>query len=221
MPNSDDFTMPPEKEKLHEILMKILTYQHSLADDRTVELEELCRKGVLSTVDADYLASHSVTYKPHQLSDYHAGDMLHMPLENGGCVFIGSCGPPLTKRRAPVSAFQPIVEHFLKLPRPQDELLLHIEFTEHDVMGVAPHMICFNLKSTEWRRRLSAIRGAGAEFAFHSLQDEEIQGSWALTFHIASDAQRTAAAVVAFLSRGCGLAQEAEVVYSAGALDAA
>jgi len=99
-----------------------------------------------------------------------------------GCVFVGPCGPPLTKSRARLSAFQPIVENFLGLPRPQDELLLHIEFTEHDGMGVAPHMICFNLKSTEWRRRLAAIRGAAAEFAFRPLQDEEIQGSWSLTF---------------------------------------
>ena len=98
--------------------------------------------------------------------------------------------------------------------------MLHIEFTEHDGMGVAPHMICFDLKSTEWRRRLPTIRGVAAEFAFHPLQDEEIQGSWALTFRIAPDAQRTSAAVVALLSRGCGLAHETEVVYSAGALDA-
>ena len=219
MPNSDDSTMPPEQEKLHEILMKILTYQHSLANDRAVELEELCRDGVLSPAEADYLASHSVTYKPHRLSDYHAGDMLHMPLESGGCVFIGPCGPPLTKRRAPLSAFQPIVENFLKLPRPQDELLLHIEFTELDGMGVAPHMICFNLKSTEWRRRLPAIRGAAAEFASRPLQDEEIQGSWSLTFHIAPDAQRTSAAVIALLNRGCGLTPQTEVIYLAGALD--
>src|SRR5437016_152063 len=131
MPDSEDFKTPPEQEQLHEILMKILTYQHSLSDDRAVDLDELRREGVLSPANAEFLTSHSVTYKPHRLSDYHAGDMLHMPT-NGGCVVFGPSGPPLTKRGASLSTFQPIVESFLRLPRPQDELLLHIEFTEHD-----------------------------------------------------------------------------------------
>src|SRR5213596_1277291 len=111
--------------------MKIVTYQHSLSNGRAVDLDELHRNGVLSPADAEFLSSHSVTYKPHRLSDYHAGDMLHMPTD-GGCVFIGPAGPPLTKRRASLGVFQSIVESFLRLPRPQDELLLHIEFTEHD-----------------------------------------------------------------------------------------
>jgi hypothetical protein len=87
----------------------------------------------------EFLTTRSVTYKPHRLSDYHAGDMLHMPTD-GGCVFIGPSGPPLTKRRSSLSDFQSIVESFLRSPRPQGELLLHIEFTDHDGMGVAPDL---------------------------------------------------------------------------------
>jgi hypothetical protein len=219
MPDSDDFQMPPGQEQLHEILMKIVTYQHSLSDGRAVELDELCREGVLAPSDVQFLTTHSVTYKPHRLSDYHAGDMLHMPTA-GGCIFIGPSGSPLTERRASVKVFQSIVESFLRLPRPQDELLLHIEFTEHDGMGVATEMICFNLRSTTWRKRLPVIRSVASEFGFHPLQDEEIQGSWTLTFRIAPDVAHTAAAVVALLSRGCGLSDETEVAYSAGALDA-
>jgi hypothetical protein len=116
--------------------------------------------------------------------------------------------------------FQPIVESFLRLPRPQDELLLHIDFTEHDGMGVAPEMMCFTFRSSEWRQQLSAIRNVAAEFGFQPFQDEEIQNSWALTFRIAPDIGRTAAAVVALLSRGCGFTDETEIIYSAGALDA-
>jgi len=204
---------------MHEILMKILTYQHSLSDGRAVELDELRREGVLSPADAEFLASHSVTYKPHRLSDYHAVDMFHMPKEDGGCVFIGPGGPPLTKRHASLSAFQSIVEGFLRLPRPQDELLLHIEFTEHDGMGVAPEMICYDMQSASWRQRLPAIRSVAAEFGFYSFQDEEIQGSWSLTFRLEPDVARTAAAVVALLGRGCGFTDETEIIYSAGALD--
>ncbi len=221
MSGSDDFKIPPEQEQLHEILMKIVTYQQLLPDGRTVELDELRREGVLSPADAEFLTSHSVTYKPHRLSDYHAGDMLHMPNDDGGCVFIGPCGPPLTKRDASLNVFQPIVESFLGLPRPQEELLLHIEFTEDDGMGVAPEMICFTLQSAAWRQRLPAIRSVAAEFGFHPFQDEEIQNSWSLTFRIAPDASRTAAAAVALLSRGCGFTDETKVIYSAGALDAA
>lgn len=220
MPDSDDFTIPPEQAQLHEILMKIDAYQHSLSEDRAVELDELRRKGVLSPADAEFLTSHSVTYKPHRLSDYHAGDMFHMPTDGGGCVFIGPCGPPLTKRRASLSVLRPIIEGFLKLPRPQDELLLHIELTENDGMGVAPKMICFTLRGAPWRQRLPAIRRVAAEFGFHPLQDEEIQGNWSLTFRIAPDTSHTAAAVVALLNHGCGFLDETEVIYSAGALDA-
>src|SRR4051794_26738533 len=100
MPDPNDFTIPPEQEQLHEILMKIVTYQKSLPDDRAVELDELQRQGVLSPSDAEFLTAHSVTYKPHRLSDYHAGDMIHMPTDDGCCVFVGPCGPEPTKRRA-------------------------------------------------------------------------------------------------------------------------
>ena len=220
MPDLNDFQIPPEQEQLHEILTKIVTYQHSLSDGRAVELDELRREGVLSPADVEFLTTHSVTYKPHRLSDYHAGDMLHMPTD-GGRVFIGPGGPPLTKRHASLSELQSIVESFLRLPRPQDELLLHIEFTEHDGMGVAPEMICYTLQSAPWRQRLPAIRSVAAEFGFHPFQDEEIQGSWLLTFRVAPDVARTAAAVVALLSRGCGFTDETEITYSAGALDAA
>jgi hypothetical protein len=221
MPDSDNFKIPPEQERLHEILMKVVGHQHSLPDGRAVELEELEHEGILSPDDMAFLTAHSVTYKPHQLSDYRAGDMLHMPTEDGGCVFIGPCGRPLTKRRALFSDFQSIVESFLRLPRPQDELLLHIEFTEHDGMGVAPEMICYTLQSAAWRQRLPAIRSVAAEFGLHPFQDEELQGSWSLTFRLAPDVAHTAATVVALLSRGCGFTDETEITYSAGAMDAA
>lgn len=220
MRNPDEFQIPPEQQRLHEILAKTVAYQHSLPDGRAVEMEELRREGVLSPADVDFLAAHSVTYKPHRLSDYHAGDMFHMPTE-GGCVFIGPGGPPLKNRHSSVGDFRPIVESFLRLPRPKGELLLHIEFTKRDGMGVAPEMICFNLQSAAWRRRLPELRSAAAEFGLHPIQDEEIQGRWTLIFRVVPDAARTAAAVVALLGRGCGFPDEAEMTYSAGALDEA
>jgi hypothetical protein len=209
-----------EQGKLHEILTKIIVYQHSLSNGRTVELDELQREGVLSAADIEFMSAHSVTYKAHKGTDYHADDMLHMPTEEG-CVFVGPGGPPLIKRRARLAQLQTIVQDFLKIPRPENELLLHIEFSEHNGMGVAPKLICFIFQSDCWRARLPAIRTVAAEFGFHPFQEGIVQIYHQLSFVIPKDTLRTSAAVVALLSRGCGLTDESEVVYSAGALDEA
>jgi hypothetical protein len=219
MPDSDEYGISPEHEKLGELLSKIMAYQRSLPDGRAVELDELSREGVLSLADFEFLTSHSVTYKPHRLSDFHALDMFHMPNAGGGCAFIGPGGPPLSKRRAPLRAFQPVVESFLELPRPDHELLLHIEIAEDDGMAVAPKVITFGLRGVGWHERLPALRAIAAEFGFGTVQDEMVQGAHRLTFNIGTDAAQTAAATVALLSRGCGFTGETEIVYSAGALD--
>src|SRR5688572_27276285 len=143
MPDSDHFQRPPEEQRLHEILTKILNYQYSLPDGRAVELDELLRKGALSPSDGEFLTSHSVTYKPHRISDYHASDMLHMPTDSGGCVFIGPCGPPLTKRTAPLRALGDIIENFLQFPRAEGELFMHIDSSDRDGVGVSPGFISF------------------------------------------------------------------------------
>jgi len=212
----DIFSKP--QQMLHVILTKITAYQHSFSDGRAVELEELKRKRVLSPEDIEFMSSHSVTYKPHRVSDYHAVDMLHMPTD-GGCVFVGPGGPPLRKRRGRMAEFESLVVRFLKILRPADELLLHIEFSQDDGMGIAPEMICFNFKSATWLERLQFIRSVAAGFDLHPLQDEEIQAGHTLTYCIPPDPARTAEVAVALLSQGCGLAEEAEIIYSAGALD--
>jgi hypothetical protein len=220
MPDPDDYKIPPDQERLNEILTRVIAYQQSLSDGRAVELDELKREGVLASADIEFLNLHSVTYKPHRLSDYHAMDMLHMPLAEGACVFMGPSSPPLPKHHTPLRSFRPVVESFLQLPVPQDELLLHVEFSEHDGMAVAPKLIIFTLRSIHWRERLQALRAVAMQFGFSPLQDEVVQGSHILTFTIPLDAAKTAASAVALLNRGCGFTDEAEVVYSAGALDA-
>jgi hypothetical protein len=204
--------------KLSKILSKIVAYQRSLPDGRAVELGELRHAGVLSLSDIEFMSANSVTYKPHRLTDYHAMDMLHMPTE-GGCVFVGPEGRPPNKRRARLGEFQPIVQNFLSMPRPREELLLHIEFTKHDGMGVAPKFISFTIRSKVWRERLTFLRSVAAEFGFSPFQDNEVQGKHALTFQVSANADHTAATVAALLSRGCGFPNDAEIIYSAGALD--
>jgi hypothetical protein len=83
MPDRDKYEMPPEQERMHQLLMKIVAYQRSLPNGRAVELDELKREGVLEPADIEFLSSNSVTYKPHRLSDYHALDMFHMPTSDG------------------------------------------------------------------------------------------------------------------------------------------
>jgi hypothetical protein len=218
MPNPDDI-FSGDQGKLNEILMKITAYQRSLSDGRAVELDELKRQGILSSADIDFMSTHSVTYKPHRVSDYHAMNMLHMPTPDGGCVFVGPSGPPLCKRRTQMREFPAVVQNFLKIPRPEDELLLHIQFGEYDGVGVSPKMLAFNFQSKTWRKRLPAIRSAAAELGLHPFQDEVVQIYHMLTFNAPSEPDKIAAAFVALLSRGCGLTDESEVLYSAGALD--
>jgi hypothetical protein len=219
MPEPDEYQIPPEQERIQQLPAKILAYQYSLADGRAVELDELKREGVLDPADIEFLNSKSVTYKPHRLSDYHALDMFHMPISERSCVFIGPSGPPLKKRHALLQDFQAILESFLHLPRPTVELLLLIEFSEHDGMGVNPEMISYHFRSARWQEQLPAIRAVAAEFGIRPLQDDMDLGTRTLTFAIEADPVRIAAATVALLGRGCGFAQHAQVTYSAGALD--
>jgi len=199
--------------------MKITEYQRSLPDGRAVELAELQRQGILSSADIDFMSAHSVVYKPHRTSDYHATDMLYMPLKEGGCVFTGPSARMPIKRRIQLREFQTVVQNFLRIPRPDDELLLHIEFAENDGLAVSPECIIFLFGSDCWRERLPSIRSVGAEFGFAPLQDGVVQNRHILSFRIPRDADRTSAAVVALLSRGCGLTDESEVCYAGGALD--
>lgn len=219
MENRDEYSIPPEQERIHQLLMKVVAYQHSLPGGRAVELDELQREGILEPADVEFLNSNSVTYKPHRVSDYHAQDMFHMPTSDGGCVFIGPSGPPLKKRRMPLQNFQAALENILNLHRPREELLLHIEFTQKDGMAVAPEMLCFTFGSMEWRERLPAIRAVAAEFGFGPLQDELIQGSHVLTYTAGADPARIATGTVVLLARGCGFADRTEITYSAGSLD--
>ncbi len=49
MPEPSEFESSPELERLHEILAKVVAYQHSLRDGRAVELDELESQHVLSS----------------------------------------------------------------------------------------------------------------------------------------------------------------------------
>ncbi len=219
MPGPIEYKPSPELEQLNQILAKIMVYQHSLPDGRPVELDELQRQGVLSSADLDFLKQRSVSYKPHRLSDYHALDTLEMPTKEG-CIFIGPGGPPLKNRSAKLRDFQAVVQNFLTLPRPKDELLLHIQFAPaDDGVGVSPGHACFIFKSEQRRNKVPAIRSVARDLGLSSRQDVDIQDAHILAFDLSSDPNQTTAAVAALLSRGCGFSQNEDISYSAGALD--
>ncbi len=218
MPEPEDIDEPPEVQRLQQILTQVMIYQSTLPDGRAVELDELAREGVLSPDDLSFLTSHSVTYKPYRVSAPNALYMFHLPTSDG-CVFFSPQGPLLTRRSTPLATFAPIVADFLNLPAPQDHHLLVIDFTGDDGMGIAPEMICFTLRSAEWRQRLPAIRSIAAEFGFHPFQDAEVQQNWLLTFRTPLNAAHNTTAVIALLHRGCGFTDDTEITYSSGALD--
>jgi hypothetical protein len=220
MAEPDDFQPSAERLRVSDILMKVVAYQRSLADGRAVDLEELQRKGVLSAEDIEFLSINSVTYTPHRVAEYyHALDMFQMPTADGGCVAIGPNPPTPTKRTARFSAFKTMLERFLSRPKPADALLLHVEFTETDTMGVAPGAIFFTFGSAAWRVRLPAIRSVATGLGLTSAQDELVEGTHTLIYAIGQDTARTVEAAVTFLSRGFGLTDENEIVYTAAALD--
>jgi hypothetical protein len=208
--------------KLHEILAKIFAYQRSLLpEDRPVELDELERQKILSPEDIEFMSTHSVVYKPHKLFSYHAMDTFQMPTEDGGCVFTGISVKGLEKKhRTPLRDFGAVIERFLQIPRPEDELLLHVELEpETDGMAVAPGLIIVNFRTDSWKGRLPTIRQVALELGLEPFQDEEKQGSHGLTYKVPKDAVNTSTIFVALLSRGCGFADDSEIVYLAGALD--
>jgi uncharacterized repeat protein (TIGR04138 family) len=207
----------PEQDQLNEILQKIVVYQHSLPDGRAVEREELERCGILRPADIAFMKSHSVTYEPARRNSFR-GASLTLPTLSG-CTISMVGGPPLKKRMCPLRGFQQIVADFLKLPRAERELLLHVEFSEFDGIGVSPRLIMFDFRGLRMQARLSAIREVAAERGLTLRHDRKVEGRWSLSFVAPSGADNTASSVAALLRHGCGLDDETEITYSAGALD--
>lgn len=219
MPNQDE-TRQGDPAKLSEILGKILKYQNTLPDGRSVELDELKRERILSPEDLEFMSAHSVTYKPRKSFAYRRGGyVLKMTTENG-YISSGLKGEPL-EHRSKLRNFPLIIERLFAIPESGDELLLLIKFPEDDWIGVLPGIIIFNIRSDSWRQRLPAIRATALELGFEPTQDYESQESHALIHHIPRDAASMSAAVTALLSRGCGFSDEAELTYSSPALDEA
>ena len=96
---------------------------------------------------------------------------------------------------------------------------MHIEFSEEDGMSISPGGISFLLMNPEWRRLLPRLRDVASKWKLQLWQDEEIQGTWILSFRLDLSPRRTAEAAVALLREGCGFPDDYEVVFSAGALD--
>jgi hypothetical protein len=205
-------------DRVREILSKIVAYQHTYSGV-PVDLNTLVSTGVLSLDAQIFLESHSIDYKPHALTDYHAGDMFHIPTE-GGCMFVGPAGPPLPKYSARLSELAGIIERVLRLPIPADELLLHIELTEEDGMGVAPGLLSFILHRPEWRSRAATVKAIAAEHGLSPFQDSpELQGNYILSFTPATDPSALTRIALDLLQRGLGLADKDQITYACGAIE--
>jgi hypothetical protein len=203
-------------DRVHEILTKILTYQRAQSG-APAGLDELLAAGALTAADRDFLDAHAIDYKPHALADYHAGDMFHIPTGEG-CMFVGPVGPPLPKHSARLADLPGIIERVLALPRPDDELLLHIELTAEDGLGISPGHVGFILHRSEWRARAATIKAVAAEHGLSPFQDSpELQGNYILSFAMAPT--EVSATVLDLLRRGLGLTDTNEIIYACGAID--
>jgi len=206
-------------ERVHKILGAILAYQHSHSGS-AVPLDDLVSAGVLSPEDQAFLESHAIEYKPHPLNAYHAGDMFHLPTEDG-CMFIGPAGPPLPKHRAPLPELSGIIERILQLPGPADELMLHIELSPEDGVGVAPGLLTFILHRQQWRSCAPSLKSVAAEHGLSPFQDSpEIQGNYLLSFTPTAGPRELAAMTLDLLRRGLGLADTEQMTYACGAIEA-
>jgi hypothetical protein len=209
-PSSDPTT------RLGQLLGKVCCYQQMLAVDRAIEMDELVHEKVFDESDIEFIRANNVTYKPHRLGDYHAGDMFHMPTAEG-CVFIGPTGPPLKPRRAAIKDLPPIIGAVLKLPDP--DLLLHIELPDCGGIALSPGSLLFTVQSDKDKGRAQAIRDTAGKHGFAPKDDyESSQGDRFLSFKV-DDNSTLASLTVIVLQSGCGLAADGEITYSAGALD--
>ena len=206
--------------RVQEILSKIVAYQHDHSGD-PVALGTLVTAGVLSPDDQTFLESHAINYKPHSLTDYHAGDMFHIPTDDG-CMFVGPAGPPLPKHSARLSELPEIIERVLRLPIPADELLLHIELTAEDGVGISTGLLCFILHAPEWRSRAGTVKLVAAEHGLSPFQDSpELQGNYILSFTPTTDASSLTQIALDLLRRGLGLADDNQITYASGAIEMA
>lgn len=210
--------MNEDINRVEEILTKIVEYQHTHSGE-AVALHALVAIGVLSPEDQAFLESHAIEYKPHSVADYHAGDMFHIPTDEG-CIFVGPVGPPLPKHSARVSELPAIIERVLGSPMPADELLLHIELTATDGVGISPGFLCFILRSPEWRLRAETLKSVAAEHSLSPFQDSpELQGNHILSFTTAADTSSMTRIASDLLRRGLDLPDDRQITYASGAVE--
>lgn len=219
----DIYYIRPADEKIarvQEIFSKIMGYQ-AAHENLAVELDVLIGAGVLTAEDRDFLEAHAIDYKPHALTDYHAMDMFHVPTEEG-CIFIGPGGPPLPKHTARLPELAAVIERVLRLPLPADDLMLHIEFTPEDGVGIASGLLVFILHRPEWRTHAAAVKEIAQEHGLAPFQDSpDIQGNYLLSFTLAVDPSVLARIEIDLLRRGLGLTDEEPITYACGALEPA
>jgi hypothetical protein len=140
-----------------------------------------------------------------------------------GYVALGLGGEP-KKRRTPLRHFPPVVQRLLKKSAPSDESLLHVYFSEHNGMGIIGGVLLFVIRDDPWRERLPSIRTVASELGLNATHDRDskvgdLGYSHTLTYALPKDAPDASAAVFALLNRGCGIADDNEIVYTAAALD--
>jgi hypothetical protein len=211
--------LDPLAQRVFAILQRILEFQ-AAHGGAAAPLEALAAEGALSKDDLAFLQSHSIKYTPGKLKGCHGGGSFEIPTPDG-FIFIGSGCATLPKHRTPLAELAGVIEQVLGLPRPSQDLILQIELSEDDGVGIAPGMITFLLQQPELRARASAIKTVAAEHGLSPFQDSpDLQGRYVLTFRLFEAAPRMVARVsIAILRRALGLADDDEMTYASAALE--
>jgi hypothetical protein len=142
-----------------------------------------------------------------------------------GCGYVAfNLGGEPKKRRTPLRDFPPIVQRLLETGAPDDEMLLYVYFSEHNGLGIIGGVMAFIFRNDPWRERLPSIRAVACELGLNATHDRDLKDgdlgySHTLMYALPKGAPVASAAVFALLNRGCGIADDKDVVYMAAALD--
>ncbi len=198
--------LPAQESRFQEILLKIVTYQYTLWEDRPVDLAELREKQVLSAADFEFMTANSVKYTPRRLSDKSAEAMLAMETASGAFLESVNQNASHTVCILSVADLESAIESLLESPHPAGEILLHIRLSEHDALALSVNDLGFAFQQPDWKQHLPQLKQVAAEFGLDPMQDSvDANGHHLLAFPTPLDSTLAAQLLRQLLQRGCGL----------------
>lgn len=198
----------PDSDRLQEMMLKVVTYQYTLWEDRPVPLAELQEKHVLSPADLEFISAYGIRYVPHRLAEANAGEMFVLADAASAPSHVLFPGSPYIQRPLTPQALGNLVETLLLSGDAPNEILLHAALPADDALAVTSNEIGFVLKQSDRQLRAERLKGVAAEHGLGPLQDTPHHGDgYLLALPTPVDPAVAGALVTDLLRRGCGLAE--------------